>query len=106
MTSSLSGNAIPIDDKAWNFIVLEAGQGVNVSLSYELFENASECRELRVENLNLTSLDSFPVLPNLETLCVSTIAPSRCTILTLTHCTGFISIESCPMFCCGRYRTG
>lgn len=61
---------MPIDIKSVNYIVLNSGEGVNFSVPADALANATDCRDLRIENINMTELTSFPELPNLKKLCV------------------------------------
>lgn len=68
--SSISGNAMPIDIKAINYIVLNPGEGVNFEVPGDVLANATDCRDMRVENINMSQLTTFPDLPNLQRLYV------------------------------------
>jgi len=61
---------MPIDIKAVNYIVLDPGESANFSVAADAFANATDCRDLRIENINMEELTTFPALPNLERLCV------------------------------------
>ncbi|TMW63720.1 hypothetical protein Poli38472_002661 [Pythium oligandrum] len=65
----ITGNALPILDKAVDYPVIYHGYTLNVNLTdFTFLQNATSATTLIMENLNLSTLAAIPTLPQLETL--------------------------------------
>lgn len=67
----ISGNALPVLEKAEGIVVIYTDGIVDVAVNYSFLLNATSATHIMFENVNISSLDDFPELPLLETLFLS-----------------------------------
>ncbi|DAZ94203.1 TPA: hypothetical protein N0F65_000430 [Lagenidium giganteum] len=88
----MSGDALPLTDKAFDDPVMYHGEMANVDIGVGVFKNATAAKEIWVENINLSTLEAFPPLPNLELLNLANIG-----IRTAT--TGLLALPALKRLC-------